>query len=57
LGLAVALERIITLNLSTTNTKKLLAKVEDALASGGIEAARMLLRAQKARLLPSLLKV
>ncbi len=40
LGLAVALERIITLNLSTTNTKKLLLKVEDALASGGVEAAK-----------------
>lgn len=40
LGLAVALERIITLNLSTTNTKKLLIKVEDALESGGVEAAK-----------------
>ncbi|MDX5477798.1 MAG: MotA/TolQ/ExbB proton channel family protein [Cyclobacteriaceae bacterium] len=40
LGLAVALERIITLNLSTTNTKKLLAKVEEALEQGGIEAAK-----------------
>ncbi|MDN4164384.1 MotA/TolQ/ExbB proton channel family protein [Cytophagales bacterium LB-30] len=40
LGLAIAIERIITLNLSTTNTQKLLAKVEDALASGGIEAAK-----------------
>ena len=40
LGLAVALERIITLNLATTNTKKLLNKVEEALASGGIEAAK-----------------
>ncbi len=40
LGLAVALERIITLNLSTTNTKKLLAKVEEALETGGIEAAK-----------------
>jgi biopolymer transport protein ExbB len=40
LGLAVSLERIITLNLSTTNTKKLLAKVEDALETGGIEAAK-----------------
>ncbi|MDI1321822.1 MAG: MotA/TolQ/ExbB proton channel family protein [Algoriphagus sp.] len=40
LGLAVSLERIITLNLSTTNTKKLLIRVEDALASGGIEAAK-----------------
>lgn len=40
LGLAISLERIITLNLSTTNTKKLLAKVEDALETGGIEAAK-----------------
>jgi biopolymer transport protein ExbB len=40
LGLAVALERIITLNLSTTNTKKLLARVEEALEQGGIEAAK-----------------
>src|SRR5690554_5647927 len=40
LGLAVSLERIITLNLSSTNTKKLLAKVEDALETGGIEAAK-----------------
>ena len=40
LGLAIAIERIITLNLATTNTKKLLAKVEDALNTGGIEAAK-----------------
>ena len=40
LGLAVALERIVTLNLSTTNTKKLLLKVETALEEGGIEAAK-----------------
>jgi biopolymer transport protein ExbB len=40
LGLAIAIERIITLNLATTNTKKLLAKVEDALAQGGVEAAK-----------------
>ena len=40
LGLAVAIERIITLNLSTTNTRKLLAKVEDALESGGVESAK-----------------
>lgn len=39
-GLAIAIERIITLNLATTNTKKLLAKVEDALNTGGIEAAK-----------------
>ncbi len=40
LGLAIAIERIITLNLATTNTKKLLAGVEDALASGGVDAAK-----------------
>src|SRR5690554_3679725 len=40
IGLAISLERIITLNMATTNTKKLLAKVEDALETGGIEAAK-----------------
>ncbi|MFY0625733.1 MAG: MotA/TolQ/ExbB proton channel family protein [Reichenbachiella sp.] len=40
LGLAVAIERIITLNLATTNTKKLLSQVEDALSAGGVEAAK-----------------
>ncbi|GAB2496485.1 MAG: MotA/TolQ/ExbB proton channel family protein [Cytophagales bacterium] len=47
LGLAIALERIITLNLSTTNTKKLISKVEDALSSGGIEAAKDVTRNTK----------
>ncbi|WP_143962210.1 MotA/TolQ/ExbB proton channel family protein [Litoribacter populi] len=47
LGLAVALERIITLNLSTTNTKKLLARVEEALEQGGIEAAKDVTRSTK----------
>ena len=47
LGLAIALERIITLNMATTNTKKLLNKVEDALASGGIEAAKDVTRNTK----------
>ncbi|GAB3217272.1 MotA/TolQ/ExbB proton channel family protein [Algoriphagus aestuariicola] len=47
LGLAIALERIITLNLATTNTKKLINKVEDALASGGIEAAKDVTRNTK----------
>jgi biopolymer transport protein ExbB len=46
-GLAIALERIITLNLATTNTKKLLLKVEDALASGGVEAAKDITRNTK----------
>ena len=40
LGLAFAIERVLYLNLSTSNTKKLLANVEAALASGGIEAAK-----------------
>ena len=40
LGLAISIERIITLNLSTTNTKKLLEDVEKALASGGVDAAK-----------------
>ncbi len=39
-GLALAFERIIYLNLATTNTDKLLRKVEDALDSGGVEAAK-----------------
>ncbi len=40
LGLAISIERIITLNLATTNTKKLLSQIEDALAKGGVEAAK-----------------
>jgi biopolymer transport protein ExbB len=44
LGLALAIERIIYLNLATTNTKRLLAKVEDALNNGGIEAAKEVCR-------------
>lgn len=47
LGLAIALERIVTLNLSTTNTKKLINKIEDALSSGGIEAAKDVTRNTK----------
>ncbi len=43
-GLAVAIERIIYLNLSTTNTSKLLKKVEDALEQGGIEDAKEVCR-------------
>jgi biopolymer transport protein ExbB len=40
LGLALVIERIVYLNLATTNTKSLLAKIETALASGGVEAAK-----------------
>lgn len=39
IGLAISIERIITLNLATTNTKKLLSNIEDALAKGGVPAA------------------
>lgn len=39
LGLAVAIERIITLNLATTNTKKLLESIEAALSKGGVDEA------------------
>jgi biopolymer transport protein ExbB len=44
LGLAIAIERIITLNLATTNTKKLLARVEEALNAGGVDAAKEVCR-------------
>ncbi|WP_124979364.1 MotA/TolQ/ExbB proton channel family protein [Nonlabens xiamenensis] len=47
LGLAIAIERIIYLNLSTTNSKKLAADVEDALKTGGIEAAKDVCRNTK----------
>jgi len=47
LGLAFAIERIIYLNLSTTNTKKLAQNVEDALKSGGIDAAKEVCRNTK----------
>ncbi|MFT5103065.1 MAG: biopolymer transport protein ExbB [Candidatus Latescibacterota bacterium] len=47
LGLAIAIERIIFLNLSTTNTQKLAQDVEDALNSGGIEAAKEVCRNTK----------
>lgn len=40
LGLAIAIERIIYLNLNTTNSKKLAREVEGALKSGGISAAK-----------------
>ncbi len=40
LGLAMCIERIIYLNLSTTNTQKLLNKVETSLENGGVDAAK-----------------
>ena len=44
IGLAIAIERIIYLNLSSTNTKKLVSEVESALKSGGVEAAKEVAR-------------
>lgn len=44
LGLAVAIERIIYLNMATTNSKKLLSEVEEALKNGGVEAAKEVCR-------------
>ncbi|MBS4056150.1 MAG: MotA/TolQ/ExbB proton channel family protein [Bacteroidetes bacterium] len=43
-GLAIAVERILYLTLSGTNTTKLLTGVENALASGGVEEAKNICR-------------
>jgi biopolymer transport protein ExbB len=43
-GLAISIERILFLNFSTTNTKKLLTDVEEALNQGGIDAAKEVCR-------------
>lgn len=40
LGLAIAIERIIFLNLSSTNSEKLIFQVESALRSGGVKSAQ-----------------
>ena len=47
LGLAIAIERILFLGLSTINTKKFIAEVEKALNEGGIEAAKAVCRDTK----------
>ncbi|MDY6800321.1 MAG: MotA/TolQ/ExbB proton channel family protein [Bacteroidota bacterium] len=47
LGLAISIERIIYLNLASTNTTKLLEKVEEALEEGGVEAAKDVCRNTK----------
>ncbi len=43
-GLALSFERVIYLNLASTNTDKLLSAVEDALNEGGVEAAKEICR-------------
>lgn len=40
LGLAFCIERIITLNIATTNTDKLLSRIDENLKSGDIEGAK-----------------
>jgi len=40
IGLALVIERIIYLNMSSTNTRKLLNKIESALETQGVEAAK-----------------
>lgn len=47
IGLAVAIERILYLTLSTINTKKFVAKIEEVLNNGGIEAAKEVCRNTK----------
>jgi len=44
LGLAFCIERIITLNLATTNTDKLLVKVDERLAENDMEGAKDILK-------------
>jgi biopolymer transport protein ExbB len=47
MGLAIAIERIIYLNMATTNTEKLVNSVEEAIGTGGVEAAKELCRNTK----------
>ena len=47
LGLAIAIERIIYLNLATSNSDKLTSAVEEALKSGGIDSAKEVCRNTK----------
>ena len=44
LGLALSIERIIYLNLATTNTEKLLEDIESAMSNGGVETAKEVCR-------------
>jgi biopolymer transport protein ExbB len=43
-GLAISIERIIYLNLTTTNTDKLLANIDNALKTDGVDAAKEICR-------------
>lgn len=44
LGLAICIERILYLNMASTNTNKLLEDVDSALQSGGVDAAKEVCR-------------
>ena len=44
LGLALSIERIIYLNLATTNTRKLVNKIDESLEKGGVDAAKEICR-------------
>ncbi|MBK9735186.1 MAG: MotA/TolQ/ExbB proton channel family protein [Saprospiraceae bacterium] len=44
-GLAFCIERIITLNVASTNTDVLLSKIEDKLSSGDVEGAKSIAKA------------
>lgn len=45
LGLAIAIERIITLSLATVNTKKLIAELDNAISNGNIKDAQDICKA------------
>jgi len=47
LGLAIVIERILYITFSMSNEKKLLEKVDEALNSGGIEAAKEVCRGER----------
>lgn len=46
-GLAIAIERILYLNLASINTKKFMAQIEEALKKGGVKAALEIARNQR----------
>jgi len=47
IGLALVVERIVYLNLATTNSQKLLSEVENSLNSGGVDAAKEICRSRR----------
>ena len=47
IGLALVVEKIVYLNLATTNSQKLLSEVENSLNSGGVDAAKEVCRSRR----------